>query len=146
MTIRKAKTKDLPGILRLVHELAEYELAADQVTATIDDYQKAFQDNVFDALVAVDKDGKITGTCIFCITWSTWKGKMLYLEDFVVDRHLRQSGIGQKLFDATINHAKKLHCALIKWQVLDWNRPALKFYEKNKAVIEKEWWNGKIYL
>jgi GNAT superfamily N-acetyltransferase len=71
---------------------------------------------------------------------------MLYLEDFVINQNFRRYGLGQKLFDAFIMRAKELNCTLVKWQVLDWNIPALKFYEKNHAVIEKEWWNGKLIL
>ena len=69
---------------------------------------------------------------------------MMYLEDFVVSEQHRQKGIGQLLFDAFLNASKEQGCKLAKWQVLDWNQPAVNFYLKNGAVIEKEWWNGKI--
>ena len=69
---------------------------------------------------------------------------MIYLEDFIVKEKLRKKGIGQSLFEALVAEAKILGAKLIKWQVLDWNQPAIKFYLKNKAIIEKEWWNGKI--
>ncbi len=78
------------------------------------------------------------------MTFSTWKGKMLYLEDFVVKEAFRKKGVGQVLWNKYIDIAKEKDCALVKWQVLDWNEPAVKFYEKNGATIEKEWWNGKI--
>ena len=78
------------------------------------------------------------------MTFSTWKGRMMYLEDFVVNPEYRGQGIGQQLFDSFIAEAKAQDCNLVKWQVLDWNEPAVRFYERNKATIEKEWWNGKI--
>ena len=82
----------------------------------------------------------------FYAAYSTWKGKMLYLEDFLITEEYRRQGIGQLLFDAFIEEGKKRGVFLLKWQVLDWNEPALKFYEKNKALIEKNWWNGKLVL
>lgn len=74
----------------------------------------------------------------------TWRGKFIYLQVFVVKEALRQEGIGQLLFDEVVSIAKQSGAKLLKWQVLDWNTPAVKFYEKNRAMIEKEWWNGKI--
>lgn len=143
--IRQAEEKDLAAILDLVKELALYEKAPEQVTATLDDYKKNFKEDVFDALVA-ERNGEVVGMTLYYLTWSTWRGRMLYLDDFVVKTTERRSGIGQILFDALIEKAKELDCFLLKWQVLDWNEPALKFYEKNNSIIEKEWWNGKIFL
>ena len=80
------------------------------------------------------------------MTYSTWKGKMLYLEDFVVAQSHRRRGIGQLLFDAYKAEAIEKKAKLIKWQVLDWNEPAIAFYEKNGATIEKGWYNVKTFL
>jgi GNAT superfamily N-acetyltransferase len=146
MIIRKALQDDLPAILGLVLELAAYENAINEVDASIEDYRRGFEESLFTAIVAETPTGEIVGTCVYYLTWSTWKGKMFYLEDFVVKEEQRQSGIGQKLFDAIVKEAKKLDCALIKWQVLDWNLPAISFYQKNNATIEKDWWNGKLLL
>ena len=68
----------------------------------------------------------------------------MYLEDFVINEEYRRMGIGQKLFDAVVEESQAQDCKLLKWQVLLWNEPALQFYIKNNAIIEKEWWNGKI--
>ena len=78
--------------------------------------------------------------------FSTWRGRMLYLEDFVVTESYRKYGVGQKLYDTFLEVARQKDCFLTKWQVLDWNTPAVNFYEKNKATIEKEWWNAKVFL
>lgn len=145
ITIRQAKESDLGAILELVKELALYENAPEEVTATLEDYRKNFRKGVFEALVA-ERDGTVAGMALYFLTWSTWRGRMLYLDDFVVKDTERQQGIGQLLFDALVQKGKDLDCFLLKWQVLDWNEPALKFYEKNDAIIEKEWWNGKIFL
>ena len=70
---------------------------------------------------------------------------MLFLEDFVVKEELRGQGIGKLLFKAYLEEAQKLNVSLAKWQVLDWNEPAINFYEKYNSTIEKEWYNGKIF-
>ena len=143
LVVRTAVEEDLPGILHLVHELAHYEKAPEQVTATLDDYINSFRDGVFESIVAAS-DGQILGTCIFYTTFSTWRGNMLWLEDFVVSEKHRGLGIGQQLFDHFLKIAKERNSALVKWQVLDWNTPAQRFYERYDAIIEKEWWNCKI--
>lgn len=143
--IRKARFEDLPYIYSLVKELAEYEQAGDQLTASIADYQNDFKANLFESIVAVN-NGEIIGMMLFYNTYSTWKGKMVYLEDFVVRESFRNTGIGQQLFQAFLKMAKKSNARIVKWQVLDWNTPAIKFYEKNKATFERNWWNVKMLL
>ncbi len=145
ITIDKAIRDDLPGILDLVKGLATFEKAADEVTVTIDDYYRAFDEGLIECQVA-KKEGQIIGMVLYYMTFSTWKGHMLYLEDFFVLPRFRSEGLGQKLFDRFIDAAKQKGCALTKWQVLDWNHRAIQFYKRNGAVIEKEWWNGKIFL
>ena len=145
ITIRRAQIEDMAGVLELVKELAIYEKAEDQVQTTVEDYEKNFLSGVFDASVAV-YHGNVVGMILYFVCWSTWKGRMLYLDDFVVKEDLRQLGVGQMLFDELFIEAKRRGCKLVKWQVLDWNEPALKFYEKNEAIIEKEWWNGKKFI
>ena len=141
--IRFAESADLEAIRGLVIELAIFEKEPDAVLATNDDYLKAFESGLIKVLVAEIAD-QIVGMALFYDTFSTWKGKMLYLEDFVVKEKHRSEGIGKALFDATLAYAKESGCKLMKWQVLDWNEKAIKFYEREGAMIEREWWNGKI--
>ncbi len=145
ISIRKARQKDLSAILNLVKELAEYEKAADQVLATIDDYEQAFREHVFESQVA-EFNGQVIGMTLYYMSYSTWRGKMLYLEDFVISSNFRNKGVGQMLFDAFIEEARSKKVAMVKWQVLDWNQPAIAFYEKNKAIFDKGWWNVKIFF
>lgn len=140
---RTAKREDMPSLYDLVRDLAIYENALESLTFDLEGYYKCFNEGVFEAIIA-EEDGVIVGACIYYMTFSTWKGKMLYLEDFVVKEVHRKKGIGQILWNEYLKIAKEKNCALIKWQVLDWNEPAIKFYQKNGAIIEKEWWNGKI--
>ncbi|MCS7027397.1 MAG: GNAT family N-acetyltransferase [Bacteroidia bacterium] len=143
--IRKAHRSELGEVLNLVQQLAIFERAPQEVTVTVEEYERDFEDNLFDVFVAI-KDQKIVGIAFFYIGYSTWKGKMLYLEDLFVLPEYRKQGIGKMLFDAVIAEANEQQCRLVKWQVLDWNTEAQKFYSKYQAVIEREWWNGRIVL
>jgi len=143
--IRKATQEDIPEIHDLVRELAIYEKAEEEFIASQEEYRRDFADDIFQCQLAVS-DGEIVGMVLYYMTYSTWKGKMMYLEDFVVKEAFRQKGIGQMLFDAFLAAAQKEGCRVVKWQILDWNAPAVAFYQKNGAIIEKEWWNGKIFF
>ena len=143
--IRKAVADDLAAIHSLVYELAVYEKAPNEVTASLADYQCDFADGIFQSHVACLGD-TIAGTTIYYMTYSTWKGRMLYLEDFVVSKQYRRRGIGQLLFDAFLDEARLLGARLTKWQVLDWNTSAIDFYKKNGAIIETDWLNGKKFI
>lgn len=144
--VEKAKKTDLAGMLDLVKELAKYEHAPDEVIATLADYEQNFERKVFDGFVTKDTDGKITGMAIYYFGWSTWKGKMLYLEDFVVSERVRGQGLGHLIFDRLLQEAKNQGCVMMKWQVLDWNIPAIRFYEKYMTDFDKGWWNGRIFF
>ena len=150
--IRLAKEADMPAIHALVHELAVYERAPEAHTATVEDYLRDFKAGIFESHVAVNMDkslgkqGEVVGMIFYYMAYSTWKGRMLYLEDFVVTENYRQYGVGQMLFETFLEIAREKECRLVKWQVLDWNEPAIKFYRKNEAIIEDDWYNGKIFL
>lgn len=152
IVIRLASEADMPAIHALVHELAVYERAPEAHTATIEDYLRDFKAGIFESHVAVNideslgKQGEIVGMIFYYMAYSTWKGRMLYLEDFVVTENYRQYGVGQMLFETFLEIAREKECRLVKWQVLDWNEPAIKFYRKNEAIIENDWYNGKIFL
>lgn len=143
ITIRKGTLKDLPAVLDMVKGLAEFEKASDQVTVSIEDYGSAYANGLISMHIA-ESDNAVIGCTLFYDTFSTWRGKMLYLEDFFVLPDYRSHGIGKKLFHAFISEAKERNCSMVKWQVLDWNEEAIKFYKREGATIEKEWWNGKI--
>ena len=145
MNIRRALPEDIPDIHDLVMELAIYEKGEREFTASLEEYRRDFEDGIFTAFLA-EVGGETVGMVLFYMTFSTWKGRMLYLEDFVVRTTHRRAGIGQMLFDAFLAEARRLKCKVTKWQVLDWNQPAIDFYVKNNAVIEKEWYNCKIYF
>jgi len=143
--IRKANSRDLTAIYNMVYELAVFEKEPNALKIGIKEYEDAFNEKLIDSLVA-ESGGKIIGIAVYYMTFSTWRGKCLYLEDFYVIPEYRKLGIGQKLFDAYISEAKSRGAKQAKWQVLDWNDVGLNFYIRNNALIEKNWWTGKLYF
>lgn len=150
INIRTATAEDLSAIRALVVELAIYEKEPEAVTATLSDYQRDFAKGWFEAIVAEtsseNNENEIIGMMLFFEAYSTWKGRMLYLDDFVVKQSLRGKGVGQQLFEAFLEIAKNKAVNMVKWQVLEWNTPAIKFYKKYKANFENDWHNCKIML
>ena len=143
--IRKGIRKDLPSVLKLIKELANYENALDQVTITLDDLeQDGFGNRPWFWFLVAEKDDEIIGLSFYWIRYSTWKGKFLFLEDFVIKEEYRGYGIGSKLFKETVKICKQLNLNGMIWQVLDWNSPAIDFYKKFDAAISKDWLNGKL--
>ncbi len=145
VTIRKAVFADLDQVLGLVKELALYERAPEAVTADLSTYQNSFREGHFEALVTVLSD-KIVGVALYYRRFSTWKGPYIYLEDFVVTESQRGKGIGAQLFEAFIEEARSSGAPLILWQVLDWNEPAINFYNKYDVEYDDSWLNVKMWL
>jgi GNAT superfamily N-acetyltransferase len=143
--IRPAVEADMPAVHALVQELAFYEKAPQEVVTTPQQYAQDFRERCFDCFIA-DAEGQVVGLAFYFMAYSTWKGKMLYLEDLVVQEAYRGKGIGRRLFEAVLEEGRRRRCRLVKWQVLDWNEPAIAFYRTFGAVLETEWWNGKIIL
>ena len=144
--IRPAKKEDLSAVFGLVIELALYEKEPEAVVTTIEDYKNAFDEGLIKIIVAEHLQDGIVGMCLGFTAFSTWKGKMMFLEDFVVKESHRRLKLGEKLWDAFICLAREEGCKLLKWQVLDWNEPAIRFYEKKNAVIDKNWWSCRLFF
>ncbi len=142
--IRQGTKEDLPRVLELVRELALYEKAPDEVTNTVQMMEEdGFGENpVFGFFVAVKEETQqIIGISIFYYRYSTWKGRRLYLEDIVVTESERGYGAGKLLFDRTLQKCLDDNCTGMMWQVLDWNTPAINFYQKYGADLQSEWIN-----
>jgi GNAT superfamily N-acetyltransferase len=143
--IRRAAETDCEQILKLVHELAVYEKAPDEVTVTLEHFRESGfgKKPVWWAFVAEEKN-QIIGFALYYIRFSTWKGQRMYLEDILVTEEHRGKGVGKMLMDRLITEAKEKKLHGISWQVLDWNEPAIIFYNKYAARYDKEWWNARI--
>jgi len=145
ISLRKAVKTDVPEILSLIRELALYERAPEEVTITAEDLEKdGFGSNpIFEVILAYDNE-QLLGMAFYYFSYSTWKGKCLYLEDIIVKEQFRGNKVGKTLFEAVIKKAKEVNAKRMHWQVLDWNEPAINFYQKYSAVLDSTWVNGKL--
>ncbi len=143
--IRQGEKKDLPAVLSLIKELAEYEKAPLEVEVTVQEMeQSGFGINpVFEFFVA-EKEAEIVGMALYYTKYSTWKGPCIFLEDLIVNQNHRRNGIGAMLFERMITLAKEMKVSRLEWQVLEWNEPAINFYKKYNATLDAEWLNGKL--
>lgn len=143
--IRNGKKGDLQSVLNLIKELAEYENAIDEVTITLKELEKdGFGDLQYYKFLVAEINEKIIGLSFYWFRYSTWKGRFLFLEDFIIKEKYRRSGVGSKLFEATIKICQELKMNGMCWQVLDWNKNAIEFYNKYNAEISNSWLNGKL--
>ena len=149
MNIRKGNPEDMQAVLGLIKELAEFEKEPDAVLVTVDDLVRdGFGPNpLFHVFVAeVDNNQnnsehakEIVGIALYYYRFSTWKGKTIHLEDLVVKDKMRGTGLGYALYSEIIKQGKKDKVRRIEWNVLDWNTPAIEFYEKSGAVVLDDW-------
>ena len=145
LIIRKGNKEDLPRLLELIHELADFEKAPDAVTNTVPEMERdGFGPNPVFGFHVAEADGIVVGIALYFTKYSTWKGKGLYLDDLVVTKAFRGKGIGRRLLDAFMTEAKAMGAKQVHWQVLDWNTHAIDFYKKVGASVEKEWLDCKL--
>ena len=140
MIIRKGEKADMPAVLALITELAVFEKEPDAVVVTVADLERdGFSDHpLFHTLIA-EKEGKIVGMALYYYRYSTWKGRTIHLEDLIITDDMRGSGLGFALYSEIIKQGKKDGVRRIEWNVLDWNTPAIAFYEKSGARILSDW-------
>jgi GNAT superfamily N-acetyltransferase len=136
--IRKGVETDLEHVLNMVKELAIFEGAPEEVSNTLEMMQS--QRDLFDFHIA-EINNHYVGFALYHYTYSTWKGKSLYLEDLFVRASHRGKGIGSALLNLVFNVAYNNNCQRLRWQVLDWNQSAIAFYKKRGATISSEWLN-----
>ncbi len=143
--IRPSVPADVAAMMQLIHELAVFEKAPNEVVANAETLlQSGFQEHPLFVAWVAEKDGLIVGMALCYIRYSTWKGPVLYLEDLIVTESFRGNGIGKALFEKCIAHAKHNNYRRMVWQVLDWNTPAIDFYKGYGAQIEDGWLNASI--
>lgn len=140
--LRKGTPDDVPGIMRLVKELALFERAPEAVVNTEEMLlQDGFgEHSIYTVTVAEEADsGEIIGMAVYYTAYSTWKGKILYLDDLVVTERYRKLGVGRQLMNEFLKEARHKGVQQVRWQVLNWNTPAIQFYKSLGAELDEEW-------
>ena len=139
-SIRKATKADMPAVLELIKELADFENESDAVTVTVETLEKEGfgEDPLFQVFVA-EVEGKIEGMALFYHRFSTWKGRTVHLEDLIVRKEKRGTGLGSALYKEVIKYAQEQGLRRVEWVVADWNQHAIDFYERSGATLQKEW-------
>ncbi|GGD20518.1 GNAT family N-acetyltransferase [Hyunsoonleella pacifica] len=140
LIIRDSKKEDMPQVLNLIKALAVFEKEPEAVEVTVKDleYDGFGKQPQFHCFVA-EVDNKIEGIALVYNRYSTWKGRAIHLEDLIVSEAMRGHGIGSKLLDEVVKYGHKLGVKRINWEVVDWNTPAIEFYEKNGANVMRDW-------
>jgi ribosomal protein S18 acetylase RimI-like enzyme len=139
ITIRKANESDFEAILSLIKELATFEKAPEKVTNSVQQMQ--LEKDFFHCYVAENETKEIVGMALYFFAYYTWVGKSLYLDDLYVKESCRGQKIGSKLLVKIFEIAKEENCKRMRWQVLNWNTPAIEMYKKFGAEIQEEWHN-----
>jgi len=142
-TIRPASPTDIPQILALVRELAEYErephaVKISEAELLRDGFPVPGASACFECLIA-EEDGEPAGFALFFPVYSTWRGRSMHLEDLFVRPRFRGRGIGKVLLTRVAAVSVERGCSLLFWHVLDWNEPALSFYRSLGAVTMDSW-------
>ena len=139
-SIRKATKNDLPRVLELIVELAVFEKEPEAVEVTVEDLEKGgFEDPKQFICFVAEFDGVIEGIALVYNRFSTWKGSVLHLEDLIVSQRKRGSGLGTALLNEVVKYGYDLGVKRISWEVIDWNEPAIDFYERKGANVMRDW-------
>lgn len=151
--IRKAEKRDCNRMMELIHELALYEKAPNEVTVDLSHFvESGFGEQpvwwaYVSEVISEKNPPVIVGFALYYIRYSTWKGQRMYLEDIIVTEQWRGKGIGKLLFNELIRICKEKGFKGMTWQVLEWNEPAIHFYKKFENVsFDDEWVNGSIHF
>ena len=141
MKIRPARKEEVGIVLQLIHDLAHYEKAPNEVEATEKELLATiFIDNPKVFCDVVDVDGEIAGMAIWFLNYSTWQGKHgIYLEDLFIKPEFRGHGYGKALLKHLAKICDEKGYGRFQWWVLDWNSPAIEFYRSLGAVAMDEW-------
>ena len=137
---RLATIKDMPRVLELINELAIFEKEPDAVEVTLKDLKNdGFGAHPKFTCFVVEINNEVEGIALVYPRYSTWKGEVIHLEDLMVSESCRGLGLGTILLDEVVKYAKSLNVKRVSWEVLDWNEPAIKFYESKGAKRMRDW-------
>ncbi|MBT8234669.1 MAG: GNAT family N-acetyltransferase [Bacteroidia bacterium] len=138
--IRDAEGKDMDAVHKLIIELARFEESESAVETSPGNLQQDGYNGSarFKCWVAENED-EIVGMALVYPRYSTWVGPVLHLEDLIVTESNRGLGIGGLLLDVVVKYGHSIGVKRISWEVLDWNEPAIKFYEERGARVMRDW-------
>ena len=140
ITIRKAKKEDMSRVHELIMELAIYEKLPQEVEINLSDLvNDGFGEKPLFHCFVAEVNSKVEGMAIIYNRYSTWKGKTVHLEDLIVTKNMRNKGIGALLLDKVILFGKEMSVKRISWEVINWNKEAIKFYERKGAKLIDDW-------
>lgn len=141
LRIRRGTRRDAPTIVALIRGLAEYERLSHAVEATVEHIRRdGFGRRPYFETLLCFRGRTPIGFALYFFTYSTFVGRpTLYLEDLFVLPEARGQGAGRALLQALARIAVRRRCGRMEWTVLDWNRPAIRFYRRLGATLQKEW-------
>ena len=138
--IRDAVAEDMSQVLDRIKELAVFENEPDAVEVTVEELiSEGYGERPLFHCFVAEVESQIVGIALVYYRFSTWKGKTVHLEDLVVKESMRGTGLGMALYKRVMQYAKEKGVKRVEWNVLDWNTPAINFYEKSGAKILDGW-------
>lgn len=138
--IRDARKGDMRAVLGLIKELATFEKEPMAVEVTEEELiRDGFGKSPYFKGFVAEINNEVVGTAIVFNRFSTWKGRILHLEDLVVSENFRNLGIGTALLDQVVKYAYNLGVKRINWEVINWNQNAIDLYEKKGATVLHDW-------
>lgn len=138
--VRLATVDDMPQVWNLIKELALFEKEEHAVEITVEDLKRdGFGEHPKFTCFVAEVDATVQGIALVYPRYSTWKGTAIHLEDLIVNKAYRGKNLGTQLLNAVVQYGKNLAVKRISWEVLDWNKPAINFYENKGAKVLKDW-------
>jgi len=134
VTIRKIEERDFPALIALFKEFALFEKLPEKMTNS--EEQMLGEKEFLTGFVAVNNAEEILGYVTYFFGYYTWIGKSLYMDDLYVRPDFRGAGVGTKLINEVIAFAKAENCKKLRWQVSEWNQPAIDFYKSLGATVD----------
>lgn len=138
--IREGQKEDMKNVMRLIEELALFEKLPNEVEITEEDLlNDGFSEHPKFKTFVAEQNNKIIGTALFYERYSTWKGRIIHLEDLIVTEQKRGSGVGMALYKSVLKYAYDLGAKRVVWDVLSWNKNAIDFYKSTGATVLDDW-------